>query len=55
MVTAGRALPAAVGLVADRVLGEPPAGLPHPVALFGRAMGGVERTVYQPRRRNGAA
>ncbi len=45
---------AAAGLLADRVLGEPPAGVPHPVALFGRAMGAVERRVYAPRTGAGA-
>ena len=33
---------AAVGLLADRLLGEPPAPV-HPVALFGRGMADVER------------
>lgn len=40
----------ALGLVADRVLGEPPAGLPHPVAAFGRSMGAIERATYRPNR-----
>ena len=35
-------LAAAVGLVADRILGEPPAGV-HPVAAFGRLMARLER------------
>ena len=35
-------LAAAFGLVADRVLGEPPAAV-HPVAAFGRTMTGFER------------
>lgn len=36
---------AAAGLVADRVLGEPPAAV-HPVVAFGRVMRAVERSVY---------
>lgn len=36
----------AVGLLADRVLGEPPPSVPHPVAVFGRAMEAVERATY---------
>jgi adenosylcobinamide-phosphate synthase len=40
-----RGLSVAAGLVADRVLGEPPVR-PHPVALFGRAMRGVESAVW---------
>ena len=39
------ALPAAVGLLADRAWGEPPLS-PHPVALFGRGMRAVERQWY---------
>jgi adenosylcobinamide-phosphate synthase len=40
-------LGAALGLMADRVLGEPPVpdGL-HPVALFGSAASGIERWLY---------
>jgi adenosylcobinamide-phosphate synthase len=48
MVTANfarRARGAALGLIADRVLGEPPAHL-HPVAGFGRVMAGVEHGLY---------
>ena len=50
---AGRLLPtnrtstslaAAVGLVADRLLGEPPAAI-HPVATFGRGMTSLERLI----------
>jgi adenosylcobinamide-phosphate synthase len=39
----------AAGVVADLVLGEPPPSVPHPVAEFGRLMGGVESRVYAPR------
>ncbi|HEX6310728.1 MAG TPA: adenosylcobinamide-phosphate synthase CbiB [Acidimicrobiia bacterium] len=42
-----------MGLLADRVLGEPPAGL-HPVAGFGHLMGAVERRVYRDDARAGA-
>jgi adenosylcobinamide-phosphate synthase len=42
---ARRAAAAAAGLVADRVLGEPP-GAVHPVAAFGALMHGVEQRVY---------
>jgi len=50
-----RALGAALGLVADRVLGEPP--LPdrmHPVALFGSTAAGLERWLYADDRLRGA-
>ncbi|UJH69951.1 adenosylcobinamide-phosphate synthase CbiB [Ornithinimicrobium sp. INDO-MA30-4] len=40
------------GLIWDRVLGEPPNGI-HPVALFGRAMGWLERRVWADSRLNG--
>ena len=43
---ARRAGGAAVGLLADRVLGEPPPEL-HPVAGFGQLMGTVERGLYR--------
>jgi adenosylcobinamide-phosphate synthase len=49
MVTGGlarRARGAAIGLIADRILGEPPADL-HPVAGFGQLMGSVELGLYQ--------
>jgi adenosylcobinamide-phosphate synthase len=49
-------LGAALGLVADRVLGEPP--LPdrmHPVALFGSTAAGLERWLYADDRLRGAA
>jgi adenosylcobinamide-phosphate synthase len=42
------------GWLADRVLGEPPAAV-HPVALFGTAMGRIERLTYRPTRSAGAA
>jgi adenosylcobinamide-phosphate synthase len=45
---------AAVGLVADRFLGEPPAAV-HPVVAFGRVMRAVERTVYRDARLAGVA
>jgi len=45
-------LAAAVGVVADGLLGEPPAAA-HPVALFGEAMHGVERIAYRDSRRAG--
>ncbi|HYZ97323.1 MAG TPA: cobalamin biosynthesis protein, partial [Acidimicrobiales bacterium] len=50
-----RALAAGAGLVIDRALGEPP--VPdrlHPVALFGSAMGALERRVYDDRHAAGA-
>ena len=43
------ALPAAAGVLADRVFGEPPLE-PHPVALFGRGMRAFERRRYRDRR-----
>jgi adenosylcobinamide-phosphate synthase len=49
-----RALGAALGLMADRVLGEPP--VPdrlHPVALFGSAAAGLERWLYADDRLRG--
>jgi adenosylcobinamide-phosphate synthase len=55
VVSVEHALPVALGLVADRLLGEPPATVPHPVSLFGRAMGQVEGAVYRPARPQGAA
>jgi adenosylcobinamide-phosphate synthase len=45
---------AAVGLLADRALGEPPAAV-HPVAVFGRAMTQLERRVWRDSRPAGAA
>lgn len=43
----------AIGLLADRVLPEPPSRF-HPVAWFGSAMGAVERRVWRDDRRAGA-
>jgi len=43
-----------VGLLADQLLGEAPLS-PHPVALFGTAMGAFERVGYADRRGPGAA
>lgn len=50
----GRCVAAAVGLVLDRVVGEPPAEA-HPVAGFGRAMDHLEELLWADRRLNGAA
>jgi adenosylcobinamide-phosphate synthase len=47
-----RPLAAACGIVADGVLGEPPAPL-HPVRLFGRVMEGLERALYRDDRSAG--
>jgi adenosylcobinamide-phosphate synthase len=44
-----RAGGAALGVLADRLLGEPPDEV-HPVAAFGRVMQSVERRVYADRR-----
>jgi len=54
-VTGRHAFAAAVGLLADRALGEPPAAL-HPVAGFGRAMTELEQVVRPAPalRRNGS-
>ena len=49
-----RAQAAALGVLADRVLGEPPARL-HPVVGFGHAMAAFERRAYDDRRRAGVA
>jgi adenosylcobinamide-phosphate synthase len=51
-VVTGRFGAVAAGLLADRLLGEPP-WRPHPVALFGRAMGAVEARLYADRRSAG--
>lgn len=51
---ARRALATTSGLLADRLLGEPPAVV-HPVAFFGRLMAAVEARLYSPRRAAGAA
>jgi adenosylcobinamide-phosphate synthase len=42
----------AIGLAADRVLGEPPAAL-HPVAAFGRVMGALEDRLHRDSRAAG--
>jgi len=47
-----RPLGAAVGVVVDELVGEPPARL-HPVGLFGRSMTAVERLTYEDRRAAG--
>jgi adenosylcobinamide-phosphate synthase len=52
--TVGRAGAAAVGLVADRFFGEPPAAW-HPVAGFGWVMQAAEARVYADRRAAGVA
>ena len=39
----------ALGMVADRILGEPPSPL-HPVVAFGRVMRAVERALYRDAR-----
>ncbi len=52
MVT--KATAAAIGLLADRLVGEPPADL-HPVAAFGRIMQGIEEWLYADRRGAGVA
>jgi len=49
-----RARAAAFGLVADRLIGEPPAAV-HPVVAFGRAMTAFEARTYDDRRRAGLA
>ena len=50
----GRVAALWLALLADRVLGEPPAAA-HPVALFGRAMTGLERAMWADRRGTGVA
>ncbi len=54
MVTAGRASSAALGIVADRVFGEPPIR-PHPVSLFGRLMRTSEAKLWADNRVSGMA
>ena len=49
-----RALAVSAGILADRVLGEPPAPV-HPVVAFGATMRAVERAVYDDARGAGAA
>lgn len=50
---ARRARGAALGLVADRVLGEPPDRV-HPVAAFGRLADGLEELWFRPTRSRGS-
>lgn len=50
----GRPLAAAVGVLADLALGEPPLH-PHPVAAFGALMAAVERPLYRDTRVAGTA
>jgi adenosylcobinamide-phosphate synthase len=45
-------LGAAIGVVLDRLLGEPPIS-PHPIALLGRALDAGERALYRDRRAAG--
>ncbi|MEX2292960.1 MAG: adenosylcobinamide-phosphate synthase CbiB [Acidimicrobiales bacterium] len=45
---------AALGVLADRLVGEPPARL-HPVAAFGRMMQSVEERIYADRQTSGVA
>jgi adenosylcobinamide-phosphate synthase len=49
-----RPLAAALGILADRVIGEPPTR-PHPVAVLGNLLTGVERVLYADRRSAGIA
>jgi adenosylcobinamide-phosphate synthase len=49
-----RAVGAAVGLLLDRALGEPPAGV-HPIAAFGAAMVRLEERLYRDDRLAGVA
>jgi len=51
-LTRPQLLGAAIGILADRALPEPPSTV-HPVALFGRAMIGVEHELYRDRRTTG--
>ena len=48
-----RLLGAALGVALDRLLGEPPSSLPHPVALLGRGLGAVEARTYRDARAAG--
>lgn len=48
------ALGAALGLLGDRAFGEPDVD-PHPVALLGRALAGVEKVLYADDRQAGTA
>ena len=49
-----RPLGAAAGILLDLALGEPPAPFPHPVALFGSLMLGVEHALWRDSRAAGA-
>lgn len=55
MVTATALAAAGLGVALDRVLGEPPASLPHPVALHGRAVRALEQALWADDRARGAA
>ena len=44
---------AAAGVALDRVVGEPPSWLPHPVAILGRTLGAIERLTWRDDRRAG--
>ena len=48
-----RPVGAGLGVLLDRLLGEPPAPV-HPVVLFGRAMGATEQRLYRDTRLAGA-
>jgi adenosylcobinamide-phosphate synthase len=45
---------AAVGIAADRLLGEPPLAAAHPVAVLGRSLTALEHRTYRPTRIAGA-
>jgi adenosylcobinamide-phosphate synthase len=53
-VVSRRLVMVAGGIALDRVLGEPQR-VPHPVAMFGKIMGGVEQRWYAPATSNGTA
>lgn len=48
-----RLLGAAGGIALDRVAGEPPDAVPHPVAMLGRALGALEARTYRDSRAAG--
>jgi adenosylcobinamide-phosphate synthase len=48
-----RLVGAALGIALDRLLGEPPSSLPHPVALLGRGLGALEVRTYREARSAG--
>ena len=48
-----RLVGAALGIALDRLLGEPPSSLPHPVALLGQGLGAVEARTYRDDRAAG--